>query len=574
MLAIKILICCFITSVYSKISLNSIIISKPEFTLLTEYLSSTITPELHHEIDTINIFALNFHCEKVSQWFSQNLKVPHTIHTIPPMPLLTRRRRDLHMFFIKHHQEVIPQLKLFLNTFIISISRVEIVFCRRLKRRRAEELIKQLWRDFNFINTVITFIDENRVHTITHNPFEGLITDLNATSDKFPSKLHNLKGYQFNAAIFADYPKMKINKWTGELEGTDLQRINILMHVLNFTVAISIIEDNDHEQAIDDIETNRADICVVEQFFFEINFNLRYLYPHSWDSLVVLVPKARLAPAYKYFFKVFYGKLNIVAVFLLFLIATVSIIEVRLGFTERFMIAYGTLLGIPDKFLDKKFSFIFITWIIFALILTVAFKSLLFKSLLHLSYEQEINTVNDLKKSNLTIYCASEYYDIIMDHYKMLERQTVIKPQSHILYHIRKSHWNVTYIVTRSTAVEIIMRFNLINREINFDIMKETLIFGYMSYVTSNRFPLYPQIKGFLLDDNAYGLTTNRRYEVSAINKISKNRRASILTFAHFSGAFLILGVLQFISILTFLCEYFYYNHKQKKRLASMNLNF
>lgn len=548
------IICAFLTN-YSLLSQESTNV------LLSEYLLNSFNQI--NNFDSINIILMSPVCEKISHEYIKEIKIPHRI-TAEDYPRIKLNLRDLNVIFLDNLKTINHILHLLdVNTFIATTSYIQIIFCEKIAYDSATELIKKMWTNLYFINTAITFVNNDFVQTINYHPFEDSI--INVTSNMFPLKTDDLNGYKLNVTLYVDFPKILPSKSKpGEYDGIDIRRMELIKRIMNFTTTIVALKKHDNTDAIKLIVTGKADVCFTASFFCRKENDRRFSYPMEMDSLVVLIPKANITPHYQYIFQVFNSKLSIIILIVLILIAFAASIEVKFSFSERLLIAFGSLFGISMKPLNKKLSFIFTSWIIFSMIVVVEFKSVLFSRLLKLSYERTITNVAELENSNLTIYCSRKHYPLIMNHFKSLSSQIVVVHQSQIFEMIRNDMWNSTYIVTKSSATALITRFNLIDKEIQFQIMKQSLIPGFLSYVLNKRSPFLKGFKESTLKDAAFGLTVNRRYATSVLNKIGRDTKETYLTLSHFCGPFLVLGVNHTISILVFLGECIYYYIIQK----------
>lgn len=297
-----------------------------------------------------------------------------------------------------------------------------------------EQTFRKIWTEYKLLNLVIVTKINQTWNIFGFNPYyENFLENLTG-KDVFYNKLTNLNGYILNILMTRDedVTKLIVEQLEGNhttYKGKDgnfvmsiLAKSNASYNVTNLHQLLG--NDNpwrpinkgllEHEKARI-IRQYDADFILDSQAIMIHNMT-EFLYPHSRDDTVFLVPKAKILSQYKQLSKIFQEGFSYILLFFIVGVPLIwfvfKLLHMRLKkesvpilktFVEILLnnlrIALGSCMNrLPNNFFEK----VFIIFLLFCnLIIGSYFQSILASILTVSTHEPQINTIKDLADSSL-----------------------------------------------------------------------------------------------------------------------------------------------------------------------------
>lgn len=312
---------------------------------------------------------------------------------------------------------------------------------RELNRRRISTVLMRLWKQFQILNAVALSPDCSNNDAYIYRPFEyyngswGVINTykfdfirrhkyllINPLVNLHQSPL-TVRIFERNPTVVKKIPKnMRVNSIYKDLyryggfNGLDGNILAELVKNLNFSVSIRN-GSGEFNKIIDDVSEKRVDFGVNGVFVTNYHSKkLEYTTTSFYDKLCVLVPKSKRIPQWMAIFNCFSWE-----AWLLFL-GIILFCELFWLWLNRFVyknfdivqddswLILLVLMSVPAKISNdnciKIKLFIMGSCMLFNVIITGIFQGNLVRSFIAINYYADINTLDQLNRSGLTISTA------------------------------------------------------------------------------------------------------------------------------------------------------------------------
>ncbi|KAL3288214.1 hypothetical protein HHI36_002664 [Cryptolaemus montrouzieri] len=226
--------------------------------------------------------------------------------------------------------------------------------------------------------------------------------------------------------------------------------------------------------------------------------------------------------------------------------------------TSAFFDILGICLGRPIKdyyAYNKLQKFIFTLWQLDSIILIAAFQCALITSLLVPKYGDQIDSIEDLHKSNLTIFTPPEL-GFMVDFFTCTKLKKQLRNVSarYYDYLFKEKLRHQALVVPYSLASMVLQDLKEVGRVNEFRLMKEALIPGFTTYFFEKNSPFVTVINQMVMRKYQHGF--NEEKVRRRFGKAEENNTRSYfvsLSLSHLQGAFLLkvlgsgLGIVSFI---------------------------
>jgi hypothetical protein len=320
---------------------------------------------------------------------------------------------------------------------------------------RCRTLLQRLWEDFKVMNVIImtASVIRNRYvvseRVTVYNPFlpthesvqKGTILTLNGSEIPSKSSIPKFYGYPLRVVMFHHFPTvvpraechLDDKNCTITYTGMDASLLYSLATYLNFTPVIQHPSDGELygyatqngtlTGEIGDIVQGRADISM-NGVFIKVYGSDKILFTHSAysDKVCIIVPKANRVPKWLTIFRPVDSTvaLGVLGLYIINVCFYFLINQARSCFESKSLksnIGWSiTLMEMFRPFVSSPFSRVPIvtsqriflgSCLVFGLVLTSAMQSMLVTAMTKPYYYPDINTLEELEASGLSIYTKS-----------------------------------------------------------------------------------------------------------------------------------------------------------------------
>lgn len=331
--------------------------------------------------------------------------------------------------------------------FYQSYSKFLLVFSKHPENYTAwlADTFKFLWSK-RVLRIFITFWT-GILKVYSYDPFSNECKDITNESDKvknvyLEAELFNLKGYPMGVYLwdidnYADRVQERNTNGHIYYIGYDGKPLTQVRNVLNVT--LKIIRESETHNLIRHVEKNKVPIgsyrnAFDERFFQENNIDIHFtaartnnetrmdtIFLHERDDYVIIVPKGEKLPEYLYIFLLLPFKFVFPALFSMFV---VSVVLHLIRYTKKFpnnqysvsvLDVWRIIFNIPLKRYNNDFheKIVIWSWLFFSLIFSCAFNCTLFSTLVVPKYYPDINRIDELVQTNLSVWTTPFEYDLI-----------------------------------------------------------------------------------------------------------------------------------------------------------------
>ncbi|XP_066246790.1 uncharacterized protein [Euwallacea similis] len=308
------------------------------------------------------------------------------------------------LIFVEHFGDLRLTAATFFNQPQVWFSHTKIkflVFDREVVSLQAiNRLVRMLWRYGRILDFIIVFV-RNFEEAYSYNPFEDKLEQLkgNETVPLFPEKSKDLKGYKIKINVIISTPsegKYWNNKCT---QGVVCNVLNCFLKFLNATFeetkidgGIKLYYKNSREALIKgELDVSLGTYWLVEDFLMYSSYSIQ-------ESLVVgIVPKAKQWPIMISLFHFFDSYVWTLLV--------------------GFKIIFAFLESGNEPMTKISIKTVSVCSYIFSIIFETVFQGAVITALTTPRFKKEIDSVDDLVKSNLTVYGEDDWSSVI--HHKV-----------------------------------------------------------------------------------------------------------------------------------------------------------
>lgn len=436
-----------------------------------------------------------------------------------------------------------------------------IVICSEIENvYLIEDAIKTVWR-LRIRNFFMAYYVENKLEVVQYNPFVDEITKVDGIGG-FTKKHINMYGYPLKVCLF-HYPP-RIIKRKGRFQGVDVRVLRGLIEYLNATLVI----DKPHPDYSDHftgmfqvVYQNISDFGFVSSFYSleAITDRTVYTYPTKMDDVVILMPKPRQIPQYKYIFLTFGIDLWVTILACMFVVACFDslLLDRKIPLKDSILSSFSPLLGQSFSRLiygGPSVKSLFITWLYVCIVLGVAFQSTLTGMMVTPKYEKELDTLHELREHKVDIV-VNVFHSNNVPESSYPKRHLVPGEDNVVMHRLLKKDTSSSYALQISLAEELIGKSS--GPEV-FHMVREHLVPGLSSYHFPTKSPYLDEVNTYLLYEEQFRLS-QFEYNKSDIGDTAAKRSGGSgnisLSMSHLQGAFYILIIGNCCGILVFLVE-------------------
>jgi hypothetical protein len=440
-------------------------------------------------------------------------------------------------------------------------------------------LLRVIW-ERSILNFVVVFVFD-RLEVFSYNPFlQDGVTNLSfpgSTRTLFPDKLRNLHGYQLRVSLFVDFPLTV--KYKGQWLGRDYDRLKMVAEMINATFKIIEAQnDTGYFGAYDDIMENKSDFCFITHFYMPNIFqDVEYTYPHQLNAIVAVVPTRNNTGRNNFaMFSSFSSTTWILYLVTLVLFsASRKLSNTRESFVVLFINSFDTFLGgsVAD-FYSKPcvVKLKLMTFILGSIIFRTWFQCALISSFIKPDCPQQIDTIEALRESKMTICTSLSLAKIIPTEYGLSKQLVVVTPmeRQRLLYNLDTSQ---AYVITIGFANKYISTLPRTKENLAFGLLEEIIVPGIGTYYFQKHSPFLDKFSELLQRATLYALSENKhQINPQRENTEEKNLHEKttsvedhnnvVLTVKHLQSVFFLwIGGL-FVALVSFVSELIYNHYK------------
>ncbi|KAK9891306.1 hypothetical protein WA026_013613 [Henosepilachna vigintioctopunctata] len=483
-----------------------------------------------------------------------------TLQEFPPFP-------NCIFFFCKNILEAEKKLKYFLNSYYTKAGCATSIILFEGDTEQIEPFVRRVWK-MKLTKFVVSFLgDMNKLFT-----YDGLkdrvinITEINFIKQNLGSnKLMNLHRQEIRIAVFSYPPKTyKYSNQSWHIEDEEFWQT--ILKDSNASYQFIETEPYSMQNAIHIVSEGKADCCVKLTFMTDLLKNLLMIAPYAIENLVVLVPKSPRIPQYLYIFMSLRSVvwtciiISLISIrIMIFFMNHLPYFDRKRHTTSECLDLLGILVSKPLKNYEKYRKlqkFLLLIWQVMGFILCGAFQCALLSSLLVAKYENQIDTLEELRQSNLSIYVSDEFNTFVENHVPQLKDQYLQYSPRDINYLLNHRFHNQTIVMPDYDANYILHYLNKRNRDNEYRVMKEPLLPGFSTYFFTRGSPLVPLFNEILLRRYQYGLYRGRQniaFKPLIWSRTQEN--CTPLTLKHLQGSFYVLATGLGLSLAVFCLE-------------------
>ncbi|XP_044745307.1 uncharacterized protein LOC123307156 [Coccinella septempunctata] len=429
----------------------------------------------------------------------------------------------------------------------------------------AENFMKELWKKYSLLFSGLIFF-KTEVQLISYQPFKRVVVNLSnkdELSDYFLNHEYaNLNGKVFNLAVFNNPPRnvKRGRKWTGEDPNFWIN----LIDSLNASWRLVQTKDFSYEDAMRAVANGDADFCPYRFFNVDNYTNIEFLTPFVIDYLVGVVSKSKRIPRFFNILKtskpILWISTFVSAVSLMILM----MVSGKLHSDRNRPIAlciFGICLNQSVKRIASYHSlqiFLLNLWQFGCLVISATFQGALLETLLVPEYPGQIDKIEDLVKSNLTIYVVADMRKLVEISVPNLTQQLVAASEKEICDLLTNFGQDYAVILPYRTAYMIVRNYRILR---DGHIMKQSLVPGFSTYFFRKNSPYINIFHEMIARHLQYGLAS-----VSLTNRGTQRNGgepSENLSFSHLHGVFQLIYSGLIVSVFLFLlekCFHFFHN--------------
>lgn len=375
--------------------------------------------------------------------------------------------------FVDDIREITERTELLLsNTYWNAQCAKYVIVCKQVKTKKGvAEIFRFLWKKYQLFYTVVLI--RNKLDFITYNPFlNKVVHTKNCEKCRgFEYYAKNMFGYKINVHIHEMKPVTY--KANGVWRGSDHAFIKNFVEHFNASIVYMAHLEHNRTHGLEANEHKNFDIDANSVFAINLTSNPLIDYSQSirTDDIVALVPKSVAKPSFERLFSAFNYPCPIWLCFLLTAL-TFRLIYWYAGRNMSFIECALEIVRItyqnPVNNIQSKptlFKFMAIIYISGALILCTMSQSSLMTILISEKYFNDLDTINDLNKSNLEIYTSPGVLRVLPKSF-YFERRMHVREYSIISQMIFNKTPNCAFLLRRFFATSILRTVNNANKTV------------------------------------------------------------------------------------------------------------
>lgn len=469
------------------------------------------------------------------------------------------------------------------------------------------------WLDYTFktfwkrkiLRVFICFLMNEHMHIYMYNPFIGdFVRNISkATAEQYKTYLEydllDLYGYPLKTFAYDINPYNQRMVYGGldlfgrpRYYGLDGHFMTEVLNILNVT---EDIRRESKEMLLTGPSNNNSKALGLSKFFekydFDILFtaipanresNVDYLFLHERDDLCLVVPTGLPVPQYWYIFLVIPIEMWLGIVTSLLLVALfLHLLRRPAAMLDTYRVIINVPLVDSAQPVDLPERTVLATWIVFALFSTAVFQCTMTSTLVLPKYYDDIETIQDVIRVNLTIYASDNERNVLAanlkpDHLPIL-KNIVIDSNMTLEKMINRQYFH-GYLV-RAEIARIFLKYVKTRRDgrPRYQIVREHPVPNAQTYVMPAQHPYYEEMLWIINKVHESGLyslwrTDDFGWTVKHARFAKRKTRDTPLqgntyvplSIVHLESAFLLLLIGEALAILVFLVEFTYKMTKNK----------
>lgn len=471
-----------------------------------------------------------------------------------------------------------------------------------------QQLLAEFWHN-NSINVVLLVLDKLKNKTIayTYDPFafkvktkfgnreRGKLYEITGKeATLFPDKLKNLNGYSIPISLYQHQPHARLNNDSIELaDGKDVNYCRFLSQWMNFSIALKTakvplinyivnLPNKTRVNVIGDIITNRS-IFIGNAVHWEIinTAVVDIVYP-QWRSKIVVVVPSNDDPI-PGIVTILHSNSGLTLVLILIaIIALTLFLMIRKEDDIMMKILKLLLFQIVNRIGEKSPARIFwISLIYWAFLLVTIFQSQLINDLSAPEFYDEIDSLDELDKSNLTLMTKEWEWETLnsskLESKRRLLDQAVVEVDFRKCMSLMEKFRNVAcsidgsyakFIKSQNTLQASNENYNA-SKKANFHFLDEPLVSFWKTYAVKKDSPFLAKMNKAAIRLVEKGIMKKwYNDDVKKNLKIQPNKPLnSNIGMDHYRGVFLIYLFGNLVAGGCFLVEVVHYRLRIKNRL-------
>lgn len=575
---------------------------EPNSTIARKHFISTLNFEFGHQYGLVAVTGTNQECSKD---ISDRILKQCYKHAAP---VIIANRADANankeatekflrskiiISFLENVEDISKLVNAFRDYSIFDLrANIFFIVCNPVEDTNwIEDVGEEIWQK-RILNFFIIYY-KTQLEVITYNPFIGKVINYTNSpvsySNRYRNKIRNLHGYRLYAGATND--GIRIIYKNGKHYGRDIKLMTDIVEQLNATLNISMARNNSLLALNEDISSALLNFSVVTRFRYnfdeDVFKNSDFTYPYDEEGYVIIAPKGKMRNPYLnlfYTFHIYVWILTISAMISIMLI--VYLIDNILKFPRKddpLIQNLRLFVNLPTPELaksitSKKILICFSIWS--SIIMSMAFQSSLTSALVTARYAKDIDTLEELEKSHLSILVSKTFADIVPNTSR-LHQQFIYSNRNISLDMLLDGNTNYAYGMTvRETAQIIVDRTKQkFGRDI-FKVVRQPLIPGYRGYFFAKDSPYLDVINELMSLYREFGLPRDGANdmppeELSRKHIVITDRHSPKLDISHLQTAFYILLIGFFIAVSTLFYEInVHKDDNQKERKNRMKKMF
>jgi hypothetical protein len=427
-------------------------------------------------------------------------------------------------------------------------------------------LLRVIW-ERSILNFVVVFVFK-RLEVFSYNPFlQDGVTNLSFPgSTLFSDKLRNLHGYQLRVSLFVDFPLTVKHEehWVSR----DYERLKLVTQMINASFKIIEPENNTgYFGAYDDIMANKSDFCFITHFYMlNIFQDAEYTYPHKMNALVVVVPTMNSTGRNSFAILSTFSPTTwiLYLVLLVFFSATRKLSDIRESFVGLFINSFDTFLGGSiSKFQSSSKSGVvklkLITFMLGCIIFRTCFQCALISSFIKPPSTQQIETIEDLRNSKMTICTTVSLAKLIPTEFGLSKQIVTVTPKERqrSLYNLDTSQ---AYVIGVAFAHKYISTLPRSKDNAVFHLLGDILVPGVSTYYFQKHSPYLDKISELLQRERQYALDQSKQGEEVNLHGETTQDDNVVLTVKHLQAVFYLWIGGVFVALISFVSELICYH--------------
>lgn len=399
-------------------------------------------------------------------------------------------------------------------------------------------IMSMIWMR-NMWNYNLVYFSERKLINFVYNPFSKKITTSSNGTNQM-NKFNDLYGYNINVSM---------HHFTKDEDFLVLRSIE---KILNATFQVTLTWS--YEEIYLDVKEGRSEFSLVGQFHGSLP-GVKYTEPIKPDHIVVLVSRSPILPQYLKLLLIFSPIIWIDLILVIVISIFVVYLVHRRNFNMIMLDLFRVLIGQSGFFRANVYRAAVRVFLIslsfFSIIVSNVYTSSLLSAILTVKYYPEIDTLEELRESNLSICTLNEYRHLIPLDFR--NRTILMDPLEFARHILLQRNSSYAYAIMHSLADRIISTYVRRHGTNDFHMVQESFVPGFEGFIFNKKSPFIYKINTLLKTIQQSGL--NRYNSGSKETRSIEFQGYTTLKLYHFATPFGILIIGSTYSIIIFALE-------------------